>query len=101
MEDYIPENNIVVLFLLLVFTCGLYYFWWVARVSKFFGDNPAMNVVLIILTGGLWLIYINLRYINKSEIINGRDAQWYMILFLPLAPLIVQNNINEKYFPGR
>ena len=101
MEDYIPENNIVVLFLLMVLTCGLYYFWWVARVSRFFDDNPVVNVVLILLTCGIWLVYLNLRYMNKSEILNGRSSQWYMILFLPLAPLIIQTNINERYFPGR
>jgi apolipoprotein N-acyltransferase len=101
MEEYIPENNLVVLFLLILLTAGLYYFWWLARTSRVFGDDPVMNIVLTVFTAGLWSLYVNLRYMQKSEMINGRDAKWYMILFVFLSPIIIQHNINEKYFPGR
>ncbi len=101
MKEYIPENNLVVLFFLLILTGGLYYFWWLARVSRIFNDDPVMNIILTIFTAGLWSLYLNLKYLQKSEMINGRDVKWYMILFLPLSPIIIQHNVNEKYFPGR
>jgi len=99
--EYIPENNLVILFLLLVFTCGLYYFWWLARTSEMFSDNPVSNILLVVLTVGFWGMYINIKYMQKSEEINGREMKWFLVLFIFLAPLIIQHNINEKYFPGR
>lgn len=101
MHEYIPENNLVVLFLLIVLTAGLYYFWWLARVSAIFGDDAVINVMLSVFTLGLWTVYLNLKYLQKSEMINGRDSKWVMILVYPLIPVIIQNNINEKYYPGR
>ena len=99
--DYIPENNLVVLFLLLLFTCGLYYFWWLARISKVFNDNPISNILLVILTLGVWSLYINIKYMQKSEEMNDRELKWFMVFFIFLSPLIIQHNINEKFFPGR
>jgi len=99
--EYIPENNLVVLFLLIILTGGLYYFWWLARVSRVFNDNPISNILLVILTLGAWSVYINVKLIQKSEELNGRDMKWYMVFFLFMTPLIVQHNINEKFFPGR
>ena len=104
MDEYIPENNLVVLFFLMIITGGTYYFWWLARVSKLFNDDPVINILLTIFTGGIWGLYLNLKYLQKSELLNGRDSKWYMILFLPLLfifPIFIQHNINEKYFPGR
>jgi len=101
MEEYIPENNLAVLFLMLVITGGLYYFWWLARVSRVFGDDPVINIVLTVFSAGVWSIYLNLKYMQKSELLNNRDLKWYMILFLPLSPIIIQHNINERFFPGR
>jgi hypothetical protein len=104
MDEYIPENNLVVLFFLMIITCGIYYFWWLTRVSKLFNDDPVINILLTIFTGGIWGLYLNLKYLQKSEFLNGRDAKWYMILFLPLLlifPIFIQHNINEKFFPGR
>lgn len=99
--EYIPEDNLVVLFVLMVCTVGLYCFWWIARVSRIFNDNPVINILLIILTGGLWLIYLTIKYMQKSEMLNGRQMPWYMILFLPLGFLIIQHNINERYFTSQ
>ena len=101
MEEYIPENNLVVLLLLIVLTGGLYLFWWIARVSRIFGDDPVINILLAVFSGGIWLLYLLLKYMQKSEILNGRDVKWYMIIFFPLAPIIIQHNLNEKFFPGR
>ena len=103
-EEYIPENNLVVLLFLLLVTGGLYYFWWIVRISRTFRDNPVSNVLLTIFTCGLWGLYLNLRYMQKSEELNSRDMKWFMAIFLfipVIAVLIIQNNINEKYFPGR
>jgi hypothetical protein len=99
--EYIPENNLVVLLLLMILSAGLYYFWWLARVSRIFNDNPVSNILLSFLTVGFWIPYINIKYMQRSEEINGRDLKWYMVLFLPLSFLIIQHNINEKHFPGR
>ena len=103
-EEFVPENNLVVLLLLFIVTIGLYYFWWMVRISKVFHDNPVSNVFLTVFTCGLWGFYLNLRYLQKSEELNGRTINWYIVFFLPIVPiamLIIQNNINEKYFPGR
>jgi hypothetical protein len=104
MDEYIPENNLVVLFLLMIITFGLYYFWWLARVSRVFEDDAIINILLTVFTLGIWGLYLNLKYLQKSEMLNGRDVKWYMILFLPciiIFPIIIQHNLNEKFFPGR
>ena len=101
MNEYIPENNLFVLLLLFILTGGLYYFWWLVRISRIFGDDPVINVLLSVFTIGLWTVYLNMKYLQKSEMINGRDSKWIMIFFLPIIPLVIQHNVNEKYFPGR
>jgi hypothetical protein len=101
MDEYIPENNLVVLFFLMILTCGLYYFWWLARTSRVFGEDPVINILLAIFTLGMWGVYLNLRYMQKSEMLNGREVKWYIILFIFILPIMIQNNLNERYFPGR
>ena len=105
MNEYIPENNLFVLYLLLLVTGGLYIFWWLARVSKIFQEDPVKNILLCIFTGGIWLLYILLKFMQKSEALNGRSMNWLLLVFFPLAPvimpLIIQHNINEKFYPGR
>jgi hypothetical protein len=101
MDEYIPENNLVVLFFLMVLTLGLYYFWWLARTSKIFGEDPVINILLAIFTFGMWGVYLNLRFMQKSELLNGREVKWYIILFIFILPIMIQNNLNERYFPSR
>ena len=126
MEEYIPEDNLFVLFLLIILTGGLYYFWWLARTSRFFEDDPTANILITLFTlaggaaifrftaypfmaaaGLIWVLYLNLRYFYKSELMNNREMLWCMALFLlvlPFAPIMIQSNINEKRFqetPGR
>ena len=101
MHEYSPENNLMVMLLLIILTFGLYYFWWLAKVSRIFSDDPVINILLTIFTLGIWSLYLNLKYMQKSEVLNGRDMKWFMFLFLPISPLIIQHNINEKFFPGR
>ncbi len=95
--SYNPEDNLVILLLMIIFSLGFYYFWWLVKISKIFGDNPVSNIMLFIFTLGIWGLYLSLKYLQKSEEINGRDMKWYMIFFLPISFLIIQNNINEKY----
>jgi hypothetical protein len=92
-----PEDNTFILLLLLLFSCGTYYFRWVAKVSTLFNENPVTNILLIVLTFGLWGLYLNMRYLDKSERLNDRRSSWYMVLFIFISPLIVQNNINEYF----
>jgi len=101
MHEYSPENNLMVMLLLIILTFGLYYFWWLAKVSRIFSDDPVINILLTVFTLGIWSLYLNLKYMQKSEMLNGRDMKWFMFLFLPISPLIIQHNINEKFFPGR
>ena len=101
MHEYSPENNLMVMLLLIILTFGLYYFWWLAKVSRIFSDDPVINILLTIFTLGIWSLYLNLQSMQKSEMLNGRDMKWFMFLFLPISPLIIQHNINEKFFPGR
>jgi len=119
MEEHVPEDNLFVLFLLMILTGGLYYFWWLARTSKFFGDDPTTNVLIALFTiaggaavfyftgnlliaavlGAIWVLYLNIRYFHKSELLNEREMLWCMALLLfvlPFAFLMIQSNINEK-----
>jgi hypothetical protein len=105
MEEYIPENNLVVLLLLIILTGTLYLFWWIARVSKIFNDDPVINIILTIFTCGIWFIYLLVKYMQKSEMMNGREMNWFLIIFVLvpflIPPIIIQHNINEKLFPSR
>jgi hypothetical protein len=87
--------------MLFIFSGGVYYFWWLSRVSRVFGDDPVINILMSVFSFGIWSLYLNIKYLQKSEMLNGRDVKWFMILFLPISPIIIQHNINEKYFPGR
>jgi len=121
--ENIPENNLVVLFLLTILSGGLYLFWWIARVSRIFDDSPVNNILLIIIplalafgghfflhtidiyttiaAGFIWFFYLNIKYLQKSEQLNGREMPWFMVIFLPISFLVIQHNINEKYYPGK
>jgi len=121
MEEYTPEDNLFVLFLLMILTGGLYYFLWLAKTSKFFGDDSTANVLIALFTiaggaavfyftgnifmavalGAIWVLYLNMRYFHKSELLHKRATLWCMALLLPVLPLallMIQNNINEKRF---
>ena len=92
------EENLIVFATLMICTLGLYSLVWIARVSKQMGDDPVTNVVLVFITFGMWFIFLCLRYMQKSQILNGRTIMWYevfFVLFPMLAPLVIQMNINE------
>lgn len=100
MEKRYTEENLIVLLVLMVATGGLYAFVWIARVSREFGDDCVTNVILSIMSGGAWLLFLYLRYMDKAERMNGREMQWYyaLLIFFSLglaAPAMIQFNLNE------
>ncbi len=95
------EENLIVLSILIACTLGLYSLIWLARTSRAFGDDPTTNVVLVIGSFGMWSLVLNLRYLERSEALNGRSLAWYnaALIFVTggiIGPLITQMNINEK-----
>ncbi len=94
------KENLIVLPVLLVSTGGLYSLVWLARVSREFGDDAVTNVILAIISFGVWAVYLQLRYLHRAEAMNGRDLAWYLPLFLLffgwfLGPLMIQIDLNE------
>ncbi len=94
------RENLIVLMALIIASLGTYSFVWIARVSRTFGDDPVTNVVLSIVSGGGWLIFLYLRYLSKAEQLNGREVPWYYVIFVLLsfgflAPLMIQLDLNE------
>ena len=95
------EENLIVLIILIACTFGLYSLIWLARTSRAFGDDPTTNVILIIGSFGMWSLVLNLRYLERSETLNGRTLAWYnaALIFVTggiIGPLLTQMNINEK-----
>ncbi len=100
MENRYTEENLIVLLVLMVSTGGLYAFVWIARVSREFGDDSVTNVILSLMSGGAWLLFLYLRYMDKAERLNGREMQWYYALLIffsfgMAAPAMIQFNLNE------
>ena len=98
MNKYTSEN-LIVFTILMVCTAGLYSLIWLGRTSASFNDDPTTNVVMTVVTCGLWGLVLNLRYVQLSEELNGRTIQWYnaiLVLIQPfLGPLMIQQNLNE------
>jgi energy-converting hydrogenase Eha subunit C len=94
------EENLMILMTLLICTFGAYSLIWLARTSKAFGDDPVTQVVMTVLSGGVWGLVLNLRYLDMAERLNGRDLAWYNAILaifpLPLmGTMMVQLNLNE------
>ena len=94
------DENLMILLILLTCTFGAYGLIWLARTSKAFGDDPTTQVVMTILSGGVWGLILNLRYLDMAERLNGRNLAWYNAILatfpLPLmGPMMVQLNLNE------
>ena len=99
------EENLIILIILIACTFGLYSLIWLARTSRAFGDDPTTNIVLVITSFGMWSVVLNLRYLERSEGLNGRTLAWYnaMLLLMTggfIGPLLTQMNINEKLGAG-
>jgi hypothetical protein len=99
MGKYTSEN-LIVFTILMVCTLGMYGLIWLGRTSASFSDDPTTNVVMAVVTCGMWNLVLNLRYFARSEELNGRQVQWYNAIIVimggPLiGPLMIQQNINE------
>jgi uncharacterized protein YacL len=100
------EENLMILMILLTCTFGAYALIWLARTSKAFGDDPVTQVVMTILSGGIWGLVLNLRYLDMAERQNGRELAWYNAILavfpLPImGTMMVQLNLNEALQKGR
>lgn len=84
--------NVIVLFMLTVFTFGVYGLIWLARTSRAFKDDPLTVVVLSPL--GLFPFFF-LRYMGLSHKLNGREMPWYEAFFFLFGFVIIQMNLNE------
>ena len=64
-EKYTSENLIV--FTILMVCTGLYSLIWLGRTSASFNDDPTTNVVMTVVTSGLWGLVLNLRYVQLKN----------------------------------
>ena len=93
--DDFKELNLIVLGLLSIITFPLYYLIWQARISKAMKMDPIMNIILTVATAGLWALYLHIKWIQDTAEINDDNLTWLeLVLALPVAPLVIQNNIN-------
>ena len=94
------SENLIVFTILMVCTGGIYSLIWLARTSASFDSDPTVNVTMTLATCGAWAVILNLRYVDRSEALNGRSLQWYNAIIVILGgmligPLLTQENINE------
>jgi hypothetical protein len=97
----IKERNAVVVLLLSLVTCGIYYLIWLYSTSSELKDalqdeeiKPGQDLLLTIVTCFLWSIYVEYRNAQKLHAaLLSRDAyakdQSEMVLILDLAALFV------------
>jgi hypothetical protein len=117
------EPGLVLLFSIL--TCGIYYYWWVYKVSgevqDFLGEPdtaPATELLLSALTCGLYLFYWDWKIAEKIARMQERvnippkdNTVLYLVLNLLgagpayglglLVPLIEQSHLNEIWDAAR
>jgi len=93
----ITRENVIILALLITFTFGIYGIIWFARTAKTFGDDSTTCVILLCIPGLNFFFYpyFNLRYMQISHKLNGREMAWYEAFFFLIGPMITQLNINE------
>ncbi len=97
----IQERSPVTLIILGMVTCGIYiWYWWyksTQELKEATGDqslNPGMDLLLVVLTGGLWGVYIEHRNAKKvHEILvqrdPGRKDQSQTILIMRIVGLFI------------
>jgi hypothetical protein len=120
----IQERNSVLVALLWLFTCGIYYVYWVFQTSTELAQatrdptiNPMLDLVLTIATCGLWGYYVIYRDAQKlHQLLVGLDpghqdqSQTVLILLIatlfvgitfPVAIYLVQEDFNRLARGGR
>jgi len=97
----IQERSPVTVIILGMVTCGFYvWYWWyksTQELKEATGDgslNPGMDILLVVLTGGLWGIYIehrNAKKVNEilSQVDPGRKDQSQTILIMRIVGLFI------------
>ena len=97
----IQERNSVAVALLCLFTCGIYFVYWIYQTStelkQATGDpsiNPTLDVVLTLVTCFLWGYYVVYRNAQKLHDLlfrldRSHQDQSQTVLILLLASLVV------------
>lgn len=103
----------VVVLILSIVTCGIYYFYWIYQISKELGhylqnDNcPALDVILSFFTCGIYSIYWFYKTGQQVFVAQDRaglpipqdNAVVCLILSLfglgPIAALLIQSSLNQ------
>ena len=117
------EPGLVLIFSIL--TCGIYYYWWVYRVSgevqDFLGEPdtpPFVELLLAVLTCGLYLFYWDWKMAEKIARMQERvgipptnNALLYLVLNVLgagpvyglglLVPAIEQGHLNDVWNAAR
>ena len=107
--------------ILLVVTCGLYYFYWLYQTSKemdeFTGEQgipPIVHLILLIVTGSLWGFawdILTAQRIERMQQLVGitprNNTGLYLVLDIlgagpiyglgMVVPFLQQNDLNEIY----
>lgn len=93
MRQGTVQNPTTVLILILL-TCGLYYFWWAYRTSReiddYLGDSeipPIVHLLLLIVTGTLWWFVwdiLTARRIARMQAMAGLTPKDNTILYTVL-----------------
>lgn len=107
------DPGMVLLFSLL--TCGIYYFWWIAKVSdetqKFLNEpdtSPTVEVILTLVTCGIYNLYWDYKMAKKIARMQAMvgltptdNAVLYLVLNLVglgiLNPLMQQGHLNDVW----
>jgi hypothetical protein len=93
--------NLIVLLTLILITCGVYLFIWLARTAKVMGDDPFTVVSVAILGFTVPLSVFFSRYYRRLEHKSRNEPSWILELFLVipflnllLAPFTIQYLLN-------
>ncbi len=115
------RRDLLMMAILLVVTCGLYYFYWLYQTSKemdeFTGEQgipPIVHLILLIITGTLWGIawdILTAQRIERMQQLVGitprNNTGLYLVLDIlgagpiyglgMVVPFLQQNDLNEIY----
>jgi cytochrome bd-type quinol oxidase subunit 2 len=97
----VQERNAVVVVLLCLVTCGIYFLYWVYKTSDELRQalseesiNPALDLLLTMVTCYIWAIYVHHRNSQHAHRILAARDPWHIdqtqtILILCIAQLVV------------
>jgi hypothetical protein len=109
------DRNVILVLVLSFVTCGIYgiihWFLVAGEINRHSGEeklNPAMDLLLAIVTCGLWTIYMCYKYpraLYEMEVAEGQQATDNSVICLVLGLvglgfvpfLILQHEMNEHW----